>query len=959
MKVEQEKAHYSYEEVFTASLEYFHWDELAAKVFVDKYALRDNKGNILELTPDDMHKRMAIALTNIEASKFKQPLTFDEIYLAFKGFTRIIPQGSILYGLGNYYQKVSLSNCFVVESPGDSFGFIHRSDEQLSQLSKRRCGVGICLDELRPNGTPTNNSSRTSTGIVPFCERFSNTIRGVGQNNRRGALLECVSVHHPDILDFIRMKLDETKVTGANVSVKLTDEFLLAVENDEEYEQRFPVDSKTPLISKMVKAKDIWSEIIRCAWLRAEPGLLFWDNIIKESPSDCYADKGFKTIATNPSLRWNTKVLTDQGYFNIIDLVGRDDLKVFTINNEWHSFKCFLSGQNKQLWKITLENGKVLYSTGEHKWPIIDSLASRPLLKFKTCELLPAEHKFWPITWNELPVEIISVEPTEIYEDVYDLTVFDVTHTFFIEETCFTGNCSELPLSALDSCRLLLLNLYSYVSFPFNKRASFEFSRFYADVKLAQRLMDDLIDAELLCIEKIIEKIENDPEPGYIKTVELEMWEKAYWSCKHGRRTGTGITALGDTIAALGLKYGSKESIDFTDKVYKVLKLGAYASSVEMAKELGAFTVWDHEKEKDNLFLNRIKEDKLEGIVDGKDIYALMKKYGRRNIALLTTAPAGTVSLLAAIGKRFGTTSGIEPTFKTHYMRRRKITHDVVTKADFVDKTGDKWQEFIICAAGPQEWMDLTGKNDLQQSPYNGACAEEINWVNRVKLQAAAGKHVDHSISSTINLPEDVKEDEVAKIYQSAWKMKLKGITVYRKNCRSGVLIDIKDNPTVERPKEVNCDVYHITVKGKSYFVLVGLINNKPYEVFAGRNGFLKKSVKHGKVIRIKKGYYKAILDDDTEIVPLSSAAEEHEETITRLTSACLQASNGDITKVVDQLEKINGSYQNFATSIVKALKKYIPDGTKVNDECPECHQLSLIRSGGCKSCQNCGWTAC
>lgn len=1229
---------FSYEEALAKSVEYFSGDELAAKVFVDKYALRDNQGNILEDTPDAMHRRMAKELARIESKKFSEPLSEQEIYTAFKGFVRILPQGSICYGLGNYHQIISLSNCFVIESPGDSFGHIHRSDEQLSQLSKRRCGVGVSLDKIRPAGAPTQNSSRTSTGIVPFCERFSNSIREVGQciakgqrvltkrglveiqnvlknvdevwtkegwvrvtnvfsngvkqtfrttssfgfeilttedhifqsfnsnglteerladlsigdgitllpgtntefankplqiyeyekhphNNsnrlneniklptllnsdlayflgycygngyiekanheignglsistpneypliqeritnlfktifgikpqvnpgdgeckniecystliiehlfkngvlknkadslllperiinansttqldficgyfdadgdvakgkggyrmrsvcpeflkqiqvilcangviskfstsreatgnwkklyqltivgwenqrrfrslatasikvglfpfetkqdksqtpytakslglkrggvgnyipdkgyvsmrtvrraindglmteinilaqdsiigyelgpiintydlelesehlfwcegfyvhnsgRRGALMECVSVHHPDILEFVRMKMDETKVNGANVSVKLTDEFLNAVEDDEEYELRWPVDSASPKISKKISAKEVWKEIIRCAWTRAEPGLLFWDNIIRESPADCYGEEGFRTEGTNP--------------------------------------------------------------------------------------------------------------------------------------------CAELPLSQLDSCRLLLLNLISYVSRPFTKNAKFEFKLFFEDVKLAQRLMDDIVDAELECIDRILAKIEDDPEPANIKATEKLMWLQARKSCENGRRTGTGITALGDTIAALGIKYGTKESIKIAEEIYKCLKLGAYASSVEMAKEIGPFNVWNYDNERDNPFLNRLKDDRIEGVVDGRDIYALMKEYGRRNIALLTTAPAGTISILAQLAiNLYGTTSGIEPMFMTSYTRRKKITHtDANVKVDYVDKLGDKWQEFKVYAAGPREWMKANHTDSLDDSPYAGACAEEIDWVNRVKLQAAAQKHCDHSISSTINLPESVTQEEVSTIYTAAWKQGLKGITVYRKNCRAGVLIENKTEEKVveKRPKEVPCDVHHIVVKGKSYYVLVGILNDRPYEVFAGRNGMLRKKIETGKIVRVKKGYYKALFDDDDIIIsPLGSACDEHEESITRLTSACLQ-SGGDILVIVEHLEKVNGELQSFAKAIARALKGYIKDGTKIIDEiCPECGQESLIRQSGCVQCSNqdCLWSKC
>lgn len=850
---------YSYEEALAASKSYFNNSELPAKVFVDKYALRDKQNNLLESNPADMHKRIATELARIEAGKFSQPLSYDTIFSYLDRFKKIIPQGSILYGMGNYSQYVTLSNCYVLDEMLDSYGGIHYADEQISQISKRRGGCGTSLDHLRPAGMITKNSSRTTTGIIPFAERLSNSIREVGQNGRRGALMLTLNVHHPQILDFAKVKLDTTKVTGANLSVKLTDEFLNAVENNTEYEQRWPVGGFThntdgtlaPTMSRMVPAREVWNEIIKCAHEMAEPGLLFWDNIIKESPADCYSSMGFETIGTNP--------------------------------------------------------------------------------------------------------------------------------------------CSELPLSALDSCRLLLLNLMAYVKYPFLSNAHFDFLEFYKDTQIAQRLLDDIIDIELEHIDRILAKIDSDPEPEYLKATERRIWEKVRLSCFNGRRTGLGPTALGDCLAALGIKYGSDESIAMVEKIYQVMKFGSYRSSCDMAKELGSFPVWDWELEKDNPFIQRIgQENNLwlgqDGLFEqmqidmfnklspnGEELLNDIKKYGRRNIANLTTAPAGSMSIMAFAGIKqsyekgdvFGTSSGIEPAFKLDYTRRKKVNpNDEGVRIDFVDPNGDSWQEFKIYHPAVEIWMSKNLGFELTDSPWYGCCAEDIDWTQRVKLQAAAQRHVDHAISSTINLPEDVTVEKVAEIYETAWKSGCKGMTVYRKNCRTGVLIE--DKPKAEekkdvdaRPKHVDCDVHHVSVKGKEYFVLVGMIDDKPYEVFAGRNGFLKKKIKHGTVTRVRKGYYKAEFEDGTELVPLTAASDEHEEAMTRLISTALHHGT-EVSAIVNQLEKINGDMYGFTRAVSRALKKYIPDGTEIKGEvCPECAQETIIRNSGCATCSNCSWSKC
>jgi ribonucleoside-diphosphate reductase alpha chain len=792
-----------YNEAYDSTVAYFDGDELAAKVFLDKYALRNKQDELLEKTPEDMHWRLAKEIARIEKEKFKKPLSEQEIFDCFDKFKRIVPQGSIMYGLGNPYQYASLSNCFVAECPKDSYGGILYTDEQLVQISKRRGGVGIDISNLRPNGTPTTNAAKTSTGILSFMDRYSHSIREVGQSGRRGALILTLSVHHPEIQSFITSKNNKEKVTGANISIRLTDEFFKAVENDEDYEQRWPVDSTTPTILHKVNARKIWLEIIHNAWLSAEPGLLFWDNILNESIPDCYANLGFKTVSTNP--------------------------------------------------------------------------------------------------------------------------------------------CAELILCELDSCRLLLLNTYSYVKNPFTTSAKFDFESFYNDVQLAQRFMDDIIDLELEHINRIIQKIIADPEDPKIKERELNLWKGISKKCEDGRRTGTGVTAIGDTLAALGFTYGSHHSVKKVSKIYQTLKFGCYRASVDMAKELTPFPIFNSALEKDNPFIERLKSEEISfnnTTIKGKSIWKDMQQYGRRNIALMTTSPAGSVSLLTQ------TTSGIEPLFQPIYIRRKKIS-DPNIKEDFTDKTGDRWQNYTVNHPKTKDWMSATGKNMMDELPWK--CADDIDWKQRIKLQAAAQQHTDHSISSTVNVPADTEEWEIEEIYNEARTSGLKGITVYRQGCRDGVLVDIDQSDKQTRPKELECDVYHISVKGTEYFVLVGLWkDSSPYEVFAGKNGCMNKKIKKGKIIRKRKNTYKFVSDDgDTELSPITAVMCDMEETISRLTSGLLR-TGADMNFIVDQLEKVGGDKEelhNFGKCLARSLKKYIRD--------------KLVRISGCPSCVLCGYSKC
>jgi len=814
------------------SLEYFGGDDFAAKVFMDKYALTNGKGGFLEKDPSDMHRRIAKEFARIEKSKFKSPFTEEEIFSALDKFQRIVPQGSPLYGIGNRSQFISLSNCYVVDSPADSYGAIMAADESLVQISKRRGGVGVDLSHLRPENAPTKNAARTSTGVISFASRFSNSIREVGQHGRRGALMLTLNVHHPDILAFVRAKRDLTKITGANMSVRLTDEFLKAVDAGEDYQQRWPIDSDNPQMSSMTSAKKIWDAIVENAHHMAEPGLLFWDNIINESPSDCYADCGFETISTNP--------------------------------------------------------------------------------------------------------------------------------------------CSEIPLSKFDSCRLMLLNCFGYVKNPFTSEASFDFASFHKDAMMLQRLMDDLVDLEIECIDRIIGKIKTDPESKIIKERELALWESIRSAAVNGRRTGSGMTGIGDMIAAMNIPYASDEGIAFISNVYRKFKLSCYRSSVEMAKELGAFPVFNAEKEINNPFLNRIKEQDLQ-------LWQEMQHYGRRNIALLTTAPCGSVSNLTQ------TSSGIEPQFSIMpYTRRKKGNPgDVGFRSDFVDANGDHWMEFKIFPPKVKMWMEITGETDLSKSPWSGSTANELDWKKRVELQAAVQKEIDHAISSTLNLPNSATIASVDEIYRTAWKSGCKGVTIYRDGCRDGVLItspkeskkaddEIIPTKAPKRPETLSCHVHHISAKGEPFVVIVGMMKDKPYEVFACVNrseddsNIIPKVFQNGTLTKEARGKYRLDMVDKNDnkfsLSNLNDKENGDEAALTRMISTAIR-HGADISFVVQQLEKVKGDMFAFSKAVARTLKKYIPDGTEVTGEtCDNCKtndKCALVRQEGCVMCKSCGWSKC
>jgi ribonucleoside-diphosphate reductase alpha chain len=833
---------YNQDEAIQASLKYFKGDDLAARVWVNKYALKDSFGNIFELTPDDMHRRLAKEIARIE-KRYPNPLTEEEIYNVLKDFKYIVPQGGPMTGIGNDFQVASLSNCFVVGNDGnsDSYGGIMKIDQEQVQLMKRRGGVGHDLSHIRPKGSPVKNSALTSTGIVPFMERYSNSTREVAQDGRRGALMLSVSIKHPDSENFIDAKLEQGKVTGANVSVKLADDFMKAVEAGTPYVQQYPIDAEKPKYTKEISAVDLWAKIVRNAWKSAEPGILFWDTIINESIPDCYADLGYRTVSTNP--------------------------------------------------------------------------------------------------------------------------------------------CGEIPLCPYDSCRLLAINLYSYVENPFTKEAKFNFELFKEHVHYAQRIMDDIIDLELEKIDAILKKVEDDPEEDQIKFTERNLWENIKKKANEGRRTGIGITAEGDMLAALGLRYGSEIAIDFSEEIHKTVALEAYRSSVFLAKDRGPFTMYSAEREKDNPMINRIKEA-------DPGLYEKMEKYGRRNIALLTIAPTGTTSLMTQ------TTSGIEPVFMPVYKRRRKVNPgDKDVRVDFTDEVGDSWEEYTVFHHKFKTWMEANGHetnreysqeelNELVKiSPYHKATSNDVDWLAKVRMQGRIQKWVDHSISVTINLPADVKEELVGKLYFEAWKSGCKGVTVYRDGSRSGVLITNSDKdkkktngfPT-RRPEELEADVVRFQNNKDKWIAFVGLLGGKPYEIFTGLSDdedgiLLPRSITKGIIIKSR-------IDDDnsrydfqysnsrgykTTIEGLSHKFNPVYWNYAKLISGTLRHGM-PIHKVVDlvtSLQLDNETINSWKSGVARALKKYIPDGTIAEAKCGECGSEEVVYQEGCLTCISCGSSKC
>ncbi len=841
---------YTFDEAFKASLDYFTGDELAAKVWVNKYALKDAFGNIYEESPVDMHHRLASEIARVE-KKYPNPLSEQELFDLFDHFRYIVPQGSPMTGIGNDYQIASLSNCFVIGLDGeaDSYGAIIRIDEEQVQLMKRRGGVGHDLSHIRPKGSPVKNSALTSTGLVPFMERYSNSTREVAQDGRRGALMLSVSIKHPDSESFIDAKMTEGKVTGANVSVKIDDDFMNSVVSGTSYKQQYPIDSNEPPTVKEIDAAALWKKIIHNAWKSAEPGVLFWDTILRESVPDSYADLGFRTVSTNP--------------------------------------------------------------------------------------------------------------------------------------------CGEIPLCPYDSCRLLAINLYSYVLNPFTKDAYFDFDLFKKHVALAQRIMDDIIDLESEKIEKILEKIDSDPESMEVKETERHLWEKIQKKTLQGRRTGVGITAEGDMIAALGLRYGTDEATECAEEIQKTLALEAYRSSVMMAKERGAFEIYDSKREEKNPFINRLREA-------DPGLYEDMLKYGRRNIACLTIAPTGTTSLMTQ------TTSGIEPVFLPVYRRRRKVNpNDAETRVDFVDETGDAFEEYVVFHHKFVTWMQANGYSVIKKytqeeidelvakSPYYKATSNDVDWLQKVRMQGRIQKWVDHSISVTINLPADVSEELVDSLYVEAWKCGCKGCTVYRDGSRSGVLLSTekkkekKDDcncmqpPVIvsTRPRELEADVVKFQNNREKWIAFVGLLNGRPYEIFTGladddEGIMLPKNVSKGTIIKSydedgKKHYdfqFKNKRGYKMTIEGLDGKFDPEFWNYAKLISGVLRYGMpiDQVIKLVQGMELNNESINTWKNGVERALKKYLPNGTEVKGQvCPNCGLETLIYQEGCLICTNCGASKC
>ena len=860
--MEQSK-NFAFEEAFEEALKYFAGDELAARVWVNKYSMKDSFGNIYEKSPEDMHWRIANEIARIE-KKYKNPMSAREIFDLLDHFKYIIPAGSPMTGIGNNYQVASLSNCFVIGLDGDadSYGAIMRIDEEQVQLMKRRGGVGHDLSHIRPKGSPVNNSALTSTGLVPFMERYSNSTREVAQDGRRGALMLSVSIKHPDSEAFIDAKMTEGKVTGANVSVKIDDAFMEAATNDKPYVQQFPVDGDEPLVKREISAKALWEKIVHNAWKSAEPGVLFWDTITRESIPDCYADLGFRTVSTNP--------------------------------------------------------------------------------------------------------------------------------------------CGEIPLCPYDSCRLLSINLYSYVVHPFTKDAYFDMDKFRKHVQIAQRIMDDIVDLELEKIDRIMQKIQQDPQSDEVKGSEYHLWEKIKHKSSQGRRTGVGITAEGDMIAAMGLRYGTPEATEFSVNVHKNLALSAYRSSVTMAQERGAFAVFDASREKNNPFLLRIKEA-------DQQLYADLQKYGRRNIACLTIAPTGTTSLMTQ------TTSGIEPVFMPVYKRRRKVNPgDADVHVDFVDEVGDSFEEYIVYHKKFLEWMNVNGIDSTKkytqeeidklvaQSPYYKATANDVDWLEKVKMQGAIQKWVDHSISVTVNLPNDVDEALVNRLYVEAWKSGCKGCTIYRDGSRAGVMISVsksekkqkgkeqaKDNSAGQnalppckqpevievRPKVLECDVVRFQNNKEKWVAFVGLLDGYPYEIFTGLQDddegiVLPKSVVKGKIIKQKQDDGPSRYDFQfenkrgykTTVEGLSEKFNPEYWNYAKLISGVLRYRMPieRVINLVSSLQLKDESINTWKNGVERALKKYIDDGTEAKGKkCPVCGHETLVYQEGCLICKNCGASRC
>ena len=1145
-----------YDEAFARSREYFNGADMEAGVFLDKYALKDSQGNIYEATPDDMHERIAKELHRIE-QKYDDPYSYEEILDSIKNFKYLIPQGSPMAGIGNPFQFMSLSNCFVVHNPYDSYAGIMRTDEQLAFLMKRRAGVGTDISHLRPNQAPVRSAARTSTGAVSFMERYSNTTREVAQSGRRGALMLTISSLHPDVEEFIKIKSDKTKVTGANISVKIHDSFMEAVDRgDTTYTLQFPINVpvEEAEYTKEINPQEVWKELIKNAHADAEPGLLFWDNIINESIPDCYADLGFETVSTNPCITGDTIIATADGRNGVSIkqladegkdvLVWSTDVKTGKVEPKMgrHPRK---TGEQKEVWKLTLDDGSTLTATPDHKillrsgeykelkdlsegesifpWNSLNSNGYRQIsntgaklsnsqwrrnrrqyrliheyyngvvdakvyaihhkdydsendaienLEVMTHEAhrrLHAErmmgdknpyHRMtdeWKFNFASKPGEsnpsycgidnktlfdhavvmtkkkgrrfgvkewqryskneglpqsfssfrvnehgsmsnflteaaaeagvadnhkVVSVEFMG-YEDVYNITVDD-NHNYHVitsfEDDKFIDssgicvkNCGEITLCHADSCRLLAINLWSFVENPFTDEARFNWILFKEQVHLAQRLMDDIVDLELEAVDKIIAKIKTDPEPEYIKRSELELWEEIKDKATRGRRTGTGITAVGDMLAGLGIRYGSDESIDFVEKVMQYKKRAEYAESVHMAKTRGAFPMWDPEREKDNPFLLRLKEE-------DPVLWEGMMYHGRRNLALSTIAPTGTTSMMAQ------TTSGIENLFLPVYFRSKKVNpNDANVRVDYTDDVGDSWQEYPVFHSKFKVFLQVNGLSEeeilalskeeadewVKKSPYYKATVNDVDWTNKVKMQGRVQKHVDHSISVTTNLPKGTPVEKVEEVYMTSWKAGCKGVTIYVDGSRTGVLnteskkdtqSGIVHTTAPKRPETLPCDVYHTTAKGERWTVFVGILEGQPYEVFAvpGEHG---KHKTVGKLTKVKSGRYD--FENGEVVEDITGHNNDEEAALARMISTALR-HGAKIDFVSEQLDKSQGSIISFAKAIARQLKKYVSEEGAERQiaasplECPDDGaECNIVFQEGCVRCETHGVSKC
>jgi len=1140
---------YTYEDAYRESLEYFEGDELAANIFITKYALQANDGTYLEKSPDDMHLRMAREFARIEKN-YPNPMSEEDIYSLFRKFKYVVPQGSPMSGIGNKNKIQSLSNCFVIESPFDSYSGILKTDQEQVQIMKRRGGVGFDISNIRPKGLDTSNAAKTTDGIEVFMDRFSNSCREVAQGGRRGALMITVSVHHPQIMEFVKIKQDLTRVTGANISIRLTDEFMTAVKKGDNYHQRWPVDSKTPTVSQMADARELWDEIIVSAHGFAEPGLLFWDTAIKMTPSDVYSEEGFGSTSTNPCVVGQTLIAVADGR-NAVSIkqlaIEGHDVPVYCTNPDTGRTEIKMgrnprkTGEFREVWKLVLDDGTTLIATPDHKVltknleyvEIKDLKPGTSLIPFNTfnsnsyrqiCNtgasmsggakrnrrqyrlihnfhhgetnskkyaihhvdynskndsvdnlkvMLHEEHrrlhadgmmgadnpyfkmtdlwkkdfashpgksngrysgysneamicegrkvflehgkftsKLWQVhakkigapqfvgnkfrfgTWNNFKSVVVNNHKVAYVEkvgneDVYNITVDDY-HNYNVITSFEEGfvkssgicvkNCGEIILSPYDSCRLMLINLTSFITDSWGVNSYFNFGEFADVVQKAQRLMDDMIDLEVEQVEKIIQKIEEDPEPDGVKQIEKDLWENIQTMAILGRRTGLGITGLGDALAMLGITYGSEDSVAMTEEIYKQLALNSYDSSIQLAKERGSFPAFDFNKEKNHPFLDRILSELLPSRVED------YVEFGRRNIANTTTAPAGSVSMLTQ------TTSGIEPAFMLHYTRRKKINpNDENATVDFIDNSGDSWTEFQVYHHNFSQWLNSLSAPDVPEkftneqlvklSPYSNATANEIDWINKVKLQSVAQKWVCHAISNTTNLPNDVDIETVKKVYMTGWESGCKGITVYRDGCRSGVLVaasqkslnenTFADQHAPRRPEVLDCEIHQANIKGKAWTILVGLMNGRPYEVIGGLAEYVEISRKHkyGKIRRrprksVDSKYDLIVGTNGDEMIindVITIFANPNHSSFTRTISLALR-HGAPIQYVVEQLQKDkDADLFSFSKVIARCLKKHIPDGTVGGDkDCASCGaENSLKYQEGCVACTSCGSSKC